>query len=233
MWAAIGLTAGSQLLGGLTQSRAESKRSEAQNKLIMQYNKNLMTEHAKQVSQINLQRASERSKTSAALFSIGQQKRSAESAVQHQAAASDTIGASIKDARSTVGVGSDRAYGSAVRNLEQAEEGLNLTLAKLTDQTIYSFQREDHSKATQIMLSAITGAAGSAAGSYAASKLDVSPTKKTTTDIATASPKFDWFGVTERFKASTANFSFMRSATTGAFGSGGIPYKNTTSWKTW
>lgn len=233
MWWAIAAAAGKELLGGVQGARAESKRSEAQNKLIMQYNKDLMTQHSKQVSQMNLQRSMERTKTSAALFSVEQQKRSAESAAQHQAAASDTIGASIKDAKSTIGVGADRAYGSAVRNLEQAELGLDLALSKLTDQTITDFKKEDHSNAIQMMTAAVSQATGSAIGSYAASKMDVDPNNDNEDKPATPEAKFDWFGVTERFKSSTANFNFMKSPTTGAFGSGGIPYKNTTSWKTW
>lgn len=190
--------AGATLFGGIMQANAEDKRSIAQNKAIQQYNQQLMLQQAKNVGQINAQRALSRERTAATLFNVTQVSTAQEAQVQQAAAASATIGSSVQEAVKTINVAADRESGSAMRSQEQAELGFDLMLEQGVDQTRYNFQKEDISQGKDMLLAAFAGAAGSVGAQYLmdkampeANKVQVAPTEvKSKTNV-------DWWTKTK------------------------------------
>lgn len=172
------LGAGQQLFGGLLGAGAEDKRSIAQNKAIQQYNQQLMLQQAKNVGQINAQRALSRERTAATLFNVTQVSTAQEAQVQQAAASSDTIGSSVQEAVKSINIAADREYGSAMRSQEQAELGFDLMLEQSVDQTKYNFQKEDISQGRDMLLGAFGGAVGSIGAAYAMDKLLPASTQK-------------------------------------------------------
>lgn len=192
------LGAGQQLFGGLLGAGAEDKRSIAQNKAIQQYNQQLMLQQAKNVGQINAQRALSRERTAATLFNVTQVSTTREAQVQQAAASSDTIGSSVQEAVKSINVAADREYGSAMRSQEQAELGFDLMLEQSVDQTKYNFQKEDISQGRDMLLGAFGGAAGSIGAAYAMDKLLPASTQKQAapTDIKSKT-NVDWWTKTK------------------------------------
>ncbi len=188
------LGAGQQLFGGLLGAGAEDKRSIAQNKAIQQYNQQLMLQQAKNVGQINAQRALSRERTAATLFNVTQVSTAREAQVQQAAAASDTIGSSVQEAVKTVNVAADRESGSAMRSQEQAELGFDLMLEQSIDQTRYNFQKEDISQGRDILLGAVGGAVGTVGIAYGMDKLLPQAEKKQAapTDVKSKT-NVDWW----------------------------------------
>lgn len=192
------LGAGQQLFGGLLGAGAEDKRSIAQNKAIQQYNQQLMLQQAKNVGQINAQRALSRERTAATLFNVTQVSTAQEAQVQQAAASSDTIGSSVQEAVKSINIAADREYGSAMRSQEQAELGFDLMLEQSVDQTKYNFQKEDISQGRDMLLGAFGGAVGSIGAAYAMDKLLPASTQKQAapTDIKSKT-NVDWWTKTK------------------------------------
>lgn len=192
------LGAGQQLFGGLLGAGAEDKRSIAQNKAIQQYNQQLMLQQAKNVGQINAQRALSRERTAATLFNVTQVSTAQEAQVQQAAASSDTIGSSVQEAVKTINVAADREYGSAIRSQEQAELGFDLMLEQGIDQTRYNFQKEDISQGSDMALAAFGSAVGSIGAAYAMDKLMPQAEKKQAapTDVKSKT-NVDWWTKTK------------------------------------
>lgn len=187
--------AATALFGGITQAGAEDKRSIEQNKAVQAYNKQLMLQQAKNVGQINAQRALTRERTAASLFNITQASTAQQAQVQQASAASDTIGASVQDAVSTINTSIDRAVAGELRSLEQAELGFDLMLEQGIDQTKYSFQKEDYSQGAGMLLGAFGQAAGSLAISYGMEKLAPAGGTKpaSPTDVKAGAGSQDWW----------------------------------------
>lgn len=187
--------AATALFGGITQAGAEDKRSIEQNKAVQAYNKQLMLQQAKNVGQINAQRALTRERTAASLFNITQASTAQQAQVQQASAAADTIGASVQDAVSTINTSIDRAVAGELRSLEQAELGFDLMLEQGIDQTKYSFQKEDYSQGAGMLLGAFGQAAGSLAISYGMEKLAPAGGTKPAapTDVKAGSGSQDWW----------------------------------------
>lgn len=113
MWGFVAGLAAKSLLGGLgAGAQIDAQREQT---------KAVQAQLAKGISQLNLQRSQSRRQTSAALFNVQQGKQQALSQVGLQAAASDTIGASVRDAVATVNVQTDR-QDTAVRAQQLAQE---------------------------------------------------------------------------------------------------------------
>lgn len=187
--------AATALFGGITQAGAEDKRSIEQNKAVQAYNKQLMLQQAKNVGQINAQRALTRERTAASLFNITQASTAQQAQVQQASAAADTIGASVQDAVSTINTSIDRAVAGELRSLEQAELGFDLMLEQGIDQTKYSFQKEDYSQGAGMLLGAFGQAAGSVATSYGMEKLaPAGGTKPAAPTDVKSGTGTDWWG---------------------------------------
>lgn len=124
MWQYVAYLAARTILG----TNEDVKTAKAKNSAAM-------TQLGKQISQINLERAASRQRTSQALFNVQAQGETARSQVQLNAAASGTVGASVKDAVSTVQISEDRTRAGVLDNQDRQEEGFRLMVSKAVDDT--------------------------------------------------------------------------------------------------
>ncbi|WPJ21344.1 hypothetical protein 17802_00006 [Vibrio phage VP17802] len=167
--AAIGAVVGAaaSLFTGSQAAKAENKAAVARNQAIMEYNKKVMLSTAQSVSQINMQRSIENQKTASALFNINAQKSAATNQTRAMAAATDTVGASARDAAQAVMVNADRAQGAVENQHVITNEGFNLMLRKTTDEGSNALQGGVASSGEQIMNAAYGQAAGIMVGAAA------------------------------------------------------------------
>lgn len=167
--AAIGAVVGAaaSLFTGSQAAKAENKATVARNQAIMEYNKKVMLSTAQSVSQINMQRSIENQKTASALFNINAQKSAASNQTRAMAAATDTVGASARDAAQSVMVNADRASGAIKNQAEITTEGFNMMLRKTTDEGANALQGGVESSGEQIMNAAYGQAAGIMVGAAA------------------------------------------------------------------
>lgn len=132
MWWMVAAMAAKTILG----QNAQNEVSMAQNKLAIQNT-------AKQLNDIAIQRAQSRDRTEVALFNIQQQKLQAQSQVGLQAAASGTMGASVKDAVATVNVVANRQSASVEDQQATQEEGFRLMSEKAVDDGLARMDLDD------------------------------------------------------------------------------------------
>lgn len=170
-WYVVAAKVAMQLINGASAAKSASQQNIAQNKMVQTYNSKVMYETLQQVTQINLERAQNRQQTTAALFNAGLQGQSARDQITTQAAATDTIGASVRDAISTVNQKQSQAAGSIDDQYMRAIDQSNLMLQKTIDQGSNSLKDAVADNSTAIMNQAGWGAIGSiigqAAGQYA------------------------------------------------------------------
>lgn len=166
-WYVVAAQVGMGLLNGVQSSKAASNQSVAQNKMIQSYNSKVMAETLEQVTQINLERAQSRQQTTAALYNAGLQGQSARDQITAQAAGTDTIGASVQDAISTVNQKQSQAAGTAVDQYQRAIDQSNLMLQKTIQQGSNSMKDAVADNSGAIMNQAGWGAAGSILGKLA------------------------------------------------------------------
>ena len=161
MWGYVAAIAGKTLLSAW-DAGSQMKVAKAQNKVAM-------SKLSEAITQINLQTTASRQKTSQALFNNQIQTQQALSQVGLQATAADTVGASVKDAVSTVQVSSDRNDVAARRSQAMQEEGFFLQKMQGIANTRASMDWESGSdKLFNNVLSVVGQAAGQAAINYAA-----------------------------------------------------------------
>lgn len=160
MWWAVAALAGSKLLG----AGAQIEVSKARNKAVTQ-------QTAKQLNDIALQRAQSRDRTEVALFNIQQQKLQAQSQVGLQAAASGTMGASVKDAVATVNTVADRQESSIRAQQATQEEGYRMMVDKAVDSGLASMDLES---GYDKMFNAALSFGGQLLGQYVGDKLSES-----------------------------------------------------------
>lgn len=159
MWWMVAAMAAKAVLG----QSAQIEVSKARNKAVIQ-------QTAKQLNDIALQRAQSRDRTEVSLFNIQQQKLQAQSQVGLQAAASGTMGASVKDAVATVNTVAGRQEASVRDQQATQEEGFRLMTEKAVDSGLANMDMEDHyDKMFNSMLSVGASAAGQYAGNAASS----------------------------------------------------------------
>lgn len=158
MWWMIAANAAKTLLS----TNSEIKVAKSQNKAAM-------SQLGKQINQINLQRAQNLEQTSAALFNIDIARDQATSQVQLQSAASGTLGASVKDAVSTVNTTADRQEASAYSQLNAQMTAYQLATSTAVDNT---HNQMDWESGSDKLWNNVIGSFGSMIGSAAASKLD-------------------------------------------------------------
>lgn len=159
MWWMVAAMAAKAVLG----QGAQIEVSKARNKAVIQ-------QTAKQLNDIALQRAQSRDRTEVSLFNIQQQKLQAQSQVGLQAAASGTMGASVKDAVATVNTVAGRQEASVRDQQATREEGFRLMAEKAVDSGLANMDMEDpYDKMFNSMLSVGASAAGQYAGNAASS----------------------------------------------------------------
>lgn len=159
MWWMVAAMAAKAVLG----QGAQIEVSKARNKAVIQ-------QTAKQLNDIALQRAQSRDRTEVSLFNIQQQKLQAQSQVGLQAAASGTMGASVKDAVATVNTVAGRQEASVRDQQVTQEEGFRLMTEKAVDSGLANMDMEDpYDKMFNSMLSVGASAAGQYAGNAASS----------------------------------------------------------------
>lgn len=160
MWWAAAALAGSKLL----EAGAQIEVSKARNKAVIQ-------QTAKQLNDIALQRAQSRDRTEVALFNIQQQKLQAQSQVGLQAAASGTMGASVKDAVATVSTVADRQESSIRAQQTTQEEGYRMMVDKAVDSGLANMDLES---GYDKMFNAALSFSGQLLGQYVGGKLSES-----------------------------------------------------------
>lgn len=120
---------------------------------------------AKGISELNLERSQSRRRTNDALFNAQQSKNQALSQVGLQASASDTIGASLSDAVSTVNINADRQEAGIRYNQQVQEQAFFNKATKLVDDAEANTPSES---GADILFNSLLGGFGGAAGSAAA-----------------------------------------------------------------
>lgn len=157
MWWVVAAMAAKAVLG----AGSEMKASKAQNTAAM-------TQLAKGVTQINLNRTASRQRTAQALYNTQLQADQVRSQIGLQSAASDTIGASVQDAVSTVNIQEDRQTSSINRQQAQTEEQLRLQVDRAIDDTS---ARMDWESGSDKLWNGLLNMGGQALGQYAGGKL--------------------------------------------------------------
>lgn len=193
MAAQVGLS----LVQGSIASKQAAEQSAAVNKATQAYNQKVLYSSLEQVNQLNMQRAQQRQASAGALFNVRQQGMSARDQITTQAAATDTIGASVNDAVATVNQQQDQAEGTVYDQYKQAVQQSNLMLNKITDSGINSLRDPTADTSKQVMDNAIVGAAGQVAGYYigkAASSITPSTTDTRASVSAAGSGGYDIHG---------------------------------------
>lgn len=159
MWWMVAAMAAKTVLG----QGAQIEVSKARNKAVIQ-------QTAKQLNDIALQRAQSRGRTEVSLFNIQQQRLQAQSRVGLQAAASGTMGASVKDAVATVNTVAGRQEASVRDQQATQEEGFRLMTDKAVDSGLANMDMEDpYDNMFNSLLSVGASAVGQYAGNAASS----------------------------------------------------------------
>lgn len=166
-WYVVAAKVAMSLINGASAAKSAAQQNIAQNKMVQTYNSKVMYETLQQVTQINLERAQQRQQTTAALFNAGLQGQSARDQITTQAAATDTIGASVRDAISTVNQKQGQAAGSIDDQYMRAIDQSNLMLQKTIDQGSNSLKDAVADRSAAIMNQAGWGAVGSIIGKFA------------------------------------------------------------------
>lgn len=173
MWWMVAAMAAKAVLG----AGAQVEVSKARNKAVIQ-------QTAKQLNDIALQRAQSRDRTEVALFNVQQQKLQAQSQVGLQAAASGTMGASVKDAVTTVNTVADRQSSGIRAQQATQEDGYRMMVDKAVDSGLDNMDMEDP---YDNMFNSLLGVGASAMGQYAGNAASSSDTSSSATTSGAAS----------------------------------------------
>ena len=212
-----------QMIQGAQQAKAASQQSIAENKMVQKFNDKTMYSTMEQITQLNQQRAQQRQDTAAALFNVGIQGMSARDAITTQAAATDTIGASVNDAVATVNQKQGQAVGSTEDQYVRAIDQSNAMLSKITDTASNSLKNavQDNSNAimNQAGLSALGSIVGSAAGQMASNTTSTA-TVQDMSGSAGSTGSFDYQGYNSNPAAGSNPFGLHYSFDTNSSLSG-------------
>lgn len=213
-----------QMIQGAQQAKAASQQSIAENKMIQKFNDKTMYSTMEQITQLNQQRAQQRQDTAAALFNVGIQGMSARDAITQQAAATDTIGASVSDAVATVNQKQGQAVGSAQDQYVRAIDQSNAMLGKITDSASNSLKNAVQDNSTAILnqagLSAIGSVVGSVAGQMASNTTSAADGAKDLSGSAASKGSFDYQGYNSDATAGSNPFGLHYSFDTNSSLSG-------------
>lgn len=136
MLAAAGLNA-VQAIGAAQKDAAQAK---ATNQQIEAYNKATAAQAAKSFTELSIQKAVLADQTEAALFSVQRQTMNLKSQRGLQAAASDTMGASVDQALLDAERQGDEAASTLKYNADISNESLNAQFNSVADSAAYSLK---------------------------------------------------------------------------------------------
>lgn len=212
-----------QMIQGAQQAKAASQQSIAENKMVQKFNDKTMYSTMEQITQLNQQRAQQRQDTAAALFNVGIQGMSARDAITQQAAATDTIGASVSDAVATVNQKQGQAVGSTQDQYVRAIDQSNAMLGKITDSASNSLKNAVQDNSNAIMNQAGLSAIGSIVGSVAGQMASNTTSTATVQDMsgsAASKGSFDYQGYNSDATAGSNPFGLHYSFDTNSSLSG-------------
>ncbi len=126
--------AAAQMVAGGLQYAEDAKAQRRQNKADQKYNEAVRAASARQITEINTQRSVSRAQTAQALDAARRQGAGESSARNLQAAATDTMGASVEQNLQEVQVQLAAAEGNLMQNAELTELSLDSSVMNTVDQ---------------------------------------------------------------------------------------------------
>ena len=161
--------AAAQMVAGGIQYGENAKAQKRENKNTQKYNEAVRAASARQLTEINTQRAASRAQTAQALDAARREGMVESSARNLQAAASDTIGASVEQNLIDVQQQLGQATGNLTRNAEVQELAFDSSVANTVDSARNSIKELSNPLGTDWAgLGSIVGQVGT---SIAANKL--------------------------------------------------------------
>ena len=161
--------AAAQAVAGGIQYGENAKAQKRENKNAQKYNETVRAATARQLAEINTQRAVSRAQTAQALDAARREGIVESSARNLQAAASDTMGASVEQNLTDVQQQLDQAEGNLTRNAEVQELAFDSSVANTVDSARNSIKELSNPLGTDWAgLGSIVGQVGT---SIAANKL--------------------------------------------------------------
>ena len=118
----------------------QQRMQDIQNDAIKAYNRQVVTSSAKSLNEINVQRTVSRAQTAQALNGVKQQAMREQSERGLQAAATDTMGASVDANLQEVDVQLSEATSTLYRNQELQEMSFNSAVQRTTDTALGQLQ---------------------------------------------------------------------------------------------
>lgn len=161
LMAQMGLSIGSSLFGGSQASNAAEQQQDAANDAIKAYNKEVILKSAQDISALNVSKTISRMQTTQALYAAQRQGMEEKSQRKTMAAATDTAGASARQALQAVDVARDQAKGMYMLNQELSENQIDAQIINTVSSAKSSLERLKYgagmSGISQGMGNAITG----------------------------------------------------------------------------
>lgn len=139
--AQTGLQIGSTLLQGSAASKEAKRVQDAQNESIKAYNKQVLQKSAQDISSLNVNKSISRMKTTQALYAVQRQAVEEKSQRKTQLAATDTAGASARQALQAVDTAKDQATSMYMLNQELTEDQINANISSTVANATNSLQR--------------------------------------------------------------------------------------------
>ena len=146
--AQTGLQIGSTLLQGSAASKEAQRVQDAQNESIKAYNKQVLQKSAQDISSLNVSKSISRMKTTQALYAVQRQAVEEKSQRKTQLAATDTAGASARQALQAVDTAKDQASGMYMLNQELTEDQINANISSTVASATNSLQRLKYGAST-------------------------------------------------------------------------------------
>lgn len=139
--AQTGLQIGSTLLQGSAASKEAQRVQDAQNESIKAYNKQVLQKSAQDISSLNVSKSISRMKTTQALYAVQRQAVEEKSQRKTMLAATDTAGASARQALQAVDTAKDQATSMYMLNQELTEDQINANISSTVASATHSLQR--------------------------------------------------------------------------------------------
>lgn len=146
--AQTGLQIGSTLLQGSAASKEAQRVQDAQNESIKAYNKQVLQKSAQDISSLNVSKSISRMKTTQALYAVQRQAVEEKSQRKTQLAATDTAGASARQALQAVDTAKDQAASMYMLNQELTEDQINANISSTVASATNSLQRLKYGAST-------------------------------------------------------------------------------------
>ena len=146
--AQTGVQIGSTLLQGSSAAKEANRQQEAENEAIKAYNKQVIQKSAQDISALNVSKSISRMKTSQALYAVQRQAVEEKSQRKTQLAATDTAGASARQALQAVDTAKDQASGMYMLNQELTEDQINANISSTVASATNSLQRLKYGAST-------------------------------------------------------------------------------------